>query len=123
MPSEFARPVLDLILDEIGDEIRLAGFHALNSLRLEKAFRSFGHDIGDEDTPYEAGLGFAVALDKPGGFIGRDALLRTRDRMPGKRLVQFRLLDPGAAPAPRRADRDGWRPDRPSDLGRLRPHA
>jgi glycine cleavage system T protein len=94
VPSEFAGPVLDLILEEAGAEIRLAGFHALNSLRLEKAFRSFGHDLGDEDTPFEAGLGFAVALDKPGGFIGRDALLRARDRVPSKRLVQFRLLDP-----------------------------
>jgi 4-methylaminobutanoate oxidase (formaldehyde-forming) len=94
VPSEFAGPVLDLMLDEMAGEIRLAGFHALNSLRLEKAFRSFGHDIGDEDTPYEAGLGFAVALDKPGGFIGRDALLRARDGIPAKRLVQFKLLEP-----------------------------
>jgi heterotetrameric sarcosine oxidase gamma subunit len=94
VPSEFAVPVLDLILAEIGDQIRLAGFHALNSLRLEKAFRSFGHDIGDEDTPFEAGLGFAVAVDKPGGFIGRDALAHARDTVPSKRLVQFKLLDP-----------------------------
>ncbi len=92
--TEFAGPVLDLMLREIADQIRLAGFHALNSLRLEKAFRSFGHDLGDQDTPYEAGLGFAVALDKPGGFIGRDALLRSRDRVPSRRLVQFRLQDP-----------------------------
>jgi glycine cleavage system T protein len=93
VPSEFAGPVLDVILEEIGDQIRPAGFHALNSLRLEKAFRSFGHDLGDEDTPWEAGLGFAVALDKRGGFIGGDALLRTRDAVRGKRLVQFKLLD------------------------------
>jgi len=92
--SEFAGPVLDLIQAAAGAEIRLAGFHALNSLRLEKAFRSFGHDLGDADTPFEAGLGFAVALDKPGGFIGRDALLRARDTVPSKRLVQFKLLDP-----------------------------
>ncbi len=92
--SEFAGPVLDLILAEAGAGIRLAGFHALNSLRLEKAFRSFGHDLGDEDTPSEAGLGFAVALDKPGGFIGREALLRTAGQVLTKRLVQFKLLDP-----------------------------
>ena len=66
-------------LVRIGEDLSLAGFHALNSLRLEKAFRHFGHDIGDEDTPFEAGLGFAVALDKPGGFIGRDALLRAAE--------------------------------------------
>ena len=92
--SEFAGPVLDLILAEAGQQIRLAGFHALNSLRLEKAFRSFGHDLGDEDTPFEAGLRFAVALDKPGGFIGREALLDAAGKTPTRRLVQFKLLDP-----------------------------
>ncbi len=85
--------MLDLILGQAGDQIRLAGFHALNSLRLEKGFRSFGHDLGDQDTPFEAGLGFAVALNKRGGFIGRDALLRQRERVPRKRLVQFKLQD------------------------------
>jgi 4-methylaminobutanoate oxidase (formaldehyde-forming) len=92
--SEFALPVLDLILRACGEDLALAGFHALDSLRLEKAFRHFGHDIGDQDTPYEAGLGFAVALDKPGGFIGREALLRARQQPRTKRLVQFRLSDP-----------------------------
>jgi glycine cleavage system T protein len=95
VPSEFARPVFDVIMDRIGSEITLAGLHALNSLRLEKAYRHFGHDIADEDTPFEAGLGFAVALDKPGGFIGRDALLRAKEGPPAKRLVQFRLEDSG----------------------------
>jgi glycine cleavage system T protein len=95
VPSEFAGPVFDVIMDRIGGEIALAGFHALNSLRMEKASRHFGHDIADEDTPFEAGLGFAVALDKPCGFIGRDALLRAQDRAPTRRLVQFRLRDPG----------------------------
>jgi glycine cleavage system T protein len=95
VPSEFAGPVFDVIMDRIGGEIALAGFHALNSLRMEKAYRHFGHDIADEDTPFEAGLGFAVALDKPCGFIGRDALLRAQDRAPTRRLVQFRLRDPG----------------------------
>ncbi|MCE3250236.1 MAG: dependent oxidoreductase, partial [Geminicoccaceae bacterium] len=95
VPSEFAGPVFDTIMDRIGGEIALAGFHALNSLRLEKAYRHFGHDVADEDTPFEAGLGFAVALDKPGGFIGRDALLRAQERAPRRRLVQFRLRDPG----------------------------
>ena len=49
--------------------------HAMDSLRIEKAYRHWGHDITPEDTPLEAGLGFCVALDKPGGFIGREALL------------------------------------------------
>ena len=68
-----------------------AGYHALNSLRIEKAYRHWGHDITDEDTPLEAGLGFAVAWDKPGGFIGREALLRQKQSGCLKRLVQFKL--------------------------------
>jgi glycine cleavage system aminomethyltransferase T len=65
----------------------------MNACRMEKAYRHFGHDIGVEDTPIEAGLGFAVAWDKP-GFIGRDALLRQREAgPPERRLVQFRLAD------------------------------
>jgi glycine cleavage system aminomethyltransferase T len=71
-----------------------AGYHALNSLRIEKAYRHWGHDITDEDTPLEAGLGFAVKLDKRGGFIGREALLRQRSSGVRKRLVQFKLDSP-----------------------------
>lgn len=97
-PAEFAAHVFDRIV-EAGAEfgLRHAGYFALNSLRMEKGYRHWGHDIGEEDTPYEAGLGFAVALDKPGGFIGRDALLRKRaDGAPGRRLVQIRMTDPDA---------------------------
>lgn len=72
----------------------LAGFHAMNSLRLEAGYRHWGHDLTDEDTPLEAGLGFAVAWDKSDGFIGREALLLQRDEVRTKRLVQFRLDDP-----------------------------
>jgi 4-methylaminobutanoate oxidase (formaldehyde-forming) len=71
-----------------------AGYHALNTLRLESGYRHWGHDITDEDTPLEAGLGFAVAWDKPGGFRGREALLAQRNRPRSKRLIQFRLDDP-----------------------------
>ena len=74
--------------------IRHAGYHAMNTLRLEAGYRHWGHDITDEDTPLEAGLGFAVAWDKAGGFRGRDALLPLRDQPRTKRLVQFRLDDP-----------------------------
>jgi 4-methylaminobutanoate oxidase (formaldehyde-forming) len=63
-------------------------------LRIEKAYRHWGHDITDEDTPLEAGLGFAVKWDKPGGFIGRDALLRQQQTGVRKRLVQFKLKSP-----------------------------
>src|SRR3546814_9432961 len=65
----------------------------MNALRLEKGYRHWGHDIGEEDDPLQAGLGFAVTWEKPegrwGGFIGRDALLRRRaDGTPRRRLVQ-----------------------------------
>jgi glycine cleavage system aminomethyltransferase T len=97
--TEFAQDIYDKILASGNDHgLQLAGMHALNSLRLEKAFRHWGHDITDEDTPLEAGLGFAVKFDKPGGFIGRDALLRqkeevskTKNAVLKKRLVQFAL--------------------------------
>jgi 4-methylaminobutanoate oxidase (formaldehyde-forming) len=62
---------------------------------MEKAYRDWGHDIDNVDTPLEAGLGFAVKLDKPGGFIGRDALARQKSKgPPRRRLLQFLLEDP-----------------------------
>ncbi len=82
---------------EAGAEFGLvhAGFHAMNACRIEKGYRHWGHDIGVEDTPLEAGLAFTCAWDKPGGFVGRDALARQRDAgAPRKRLVQVRLHDP-----------------------------
>jgi glycine cleavage system aminomethyltransferase T/glycine/D-amino acid oxidase-like deaminating enzyme len=95
IPTEFMLGVYDAIL-AAGHSHGLvhAGYHALNSLRIEKAYRHWGHDITDEDTPLEAGLGFAVKLDKPGGFIGREALLRLKARGLPKRLLQFKLQSP-----------------------------
>jgi len=63
--------------------LRHAGYHALDSLRMEKGYRSWGHDIFGGDTPLEAGLGFAVAWDKPGGFIGREALSKQKEQACG----------------------------------------
>ena len=60
--------------------MRNAGMQTLSSLRLEKAYRDFGVDVDNTDNPIEAGLGFAVRLDKPGGFIGRDALAAIKAR-------------------------------------------
>ena len=74
--------------------IRLAGFHALDSCRIEKKFLHFGHDAAEEDTPLEAGVGFVCDFQKPVDFIGRDALLRQREQPLRKRLVQFLLEDP-----------------------------
>jgi 4-methylaminobutanoate oxidase (formaldehyde-forming) len=78
--------------------LRPAGILAMDTLRLEKAFRHFGHDISDEDHVLEAGLGFAVKPEKPNGrfgeFIGRTAVLRKRDLGLKRRLLQFKLEDP-----------------------------
>ncbi len=95
VPTEFMLGVYDVIV-AAGDSHGLthAGYHALNSLRIEKAYRHWSHDITDEDTPLEAGLGFAVKFDKAGGFIGRDALLAQRESGVGRRLLQFKLNDP-----------------------------
>ncbi|WP_203981485.1 GcvT family protein [Planosporangium flavigriseum] len=97
IPIDIAVHVYDTIV-EAGAAVNLrhAGYHALNSLRLEKAYRSWGHDISAGDTPLEAGLGFAVKWDKPGGFIGREALQRQREAGVKRRLVQFLLGDPDA---------------------------
>jgi glycine cleavage system T protein len=73
--------------------LKLCGLHTLDSCRIEKAFRHFGHDITDEDHVLEAGLGFAVKTAK-GAFIGRDAVLKKQDEGLQNRLVQFRLKDP-----------------------------
>ena len=73
--------------------ICLAGYHAMNSLRLESGYRHWGHDITAVDTPIEAGLGFAVAWDKPHGFVGKDSLIDQRNEIRIKRLLQFRIED------------------------------
>jgi glycine cleavage system T protein len=82
-------------IEEAGADLGLkpCGLHALDSCRIEKAFRHFGHDITDEDHVLEAGLGFAVKTAK-GDFIGRDAVLRKKEAGLARRMVQFRLKDP-----------------------------
>jgi len=96
VPSYAAAQVYDL-LKEAGAKfgLRDAGMQTLNSLRLEKAYRDFGLDVDNTDNPIEAGLGFAVKLDKPGGFIGRDALAAIKAAgVPKTRMLQFLLKDP-----------------------------
>ncbi|PVA09774.1 FAD-dependent oxidoreductase [Pelagivirga sediminicola] len=73
--------------------MKLCGMHAMDSCRIEKGFRHFGHDITCEDHVLEAGLGFAVKTAKP-DFIGRDAVLRKKDAGLEARMVQFRLTAP-----------------------------
>jgi len=98
IPAESALHVYEQLLDAgQAHGLAHAGFHAMAACRIEKGYRHWGHDIGVEDTPLHAGLGFTCAWDKPGGFRGRDALLRQRDAgVPHRRLVQMRLEDPQA---------------------------
>jgi 4-methylaminobutanoate oxidase (formaldehyde-forming) len=90
IPSEYALTVYDA-LQAAGREfgLRDAGYRAIDSLRLEKGYKLWGSDIGPDYTPYEAGLGFAVAIKANTEFIGRDALLRQREKPLTKRLVTF----------------------------------
>ncbi len=95
IPTEFAVAIFDELMKEgAAFNLRPAGYHALDSLRAEKGYRHWGHDITPADTPYEAGLGFTVALEKPVDFIGRRALEQQKTRQPAKRLVHLKLLDP-----------------------------
>jgi len=96
IPAEQAAAVYDRLMAAGGPlGVRHAGLKALSSLRMEKAYRDYGHDIDNTDSVLEAGLGFAVALDKPGGFIGRDAVLAQKTAGPlTRRLVQVLLTDP-----------------------------
>lgn len=96
VPVEQAVHVYDRIV-EVGRAfgLRHAGLKALSSLRLEKAYRDYGHDIDNTDSVLEAGLGFAVALDKEGRFVGRDAVAALRAGGPSRRrLVQVLVGDP-----------------------------
>jgi 4-methylaminobutanoate oxidase (formaldehyde-forming) len=94
VPTEFAAGVFDALTVE-GEKygLHLVGLHAVDSLRLEKGYRHWGSDITPDDTPFEAGLGFAVRLDK-GDFIGREALERQRESGLARKLVMFTLDDP-----------------------------
>ncbi|RZU30437.1 GcvT family protein [Blastococcus saxobsidens] len=95
IPADIARHIWDTVADGGRDlGLRPVGYHAMNSLRLEKAYRSWGHDISSGDNLLEAGLGFTAKWDKLGGFIGREALLAAKDAGVSRRLVQFVLEDP-----------------------------
>jgi len=96
IPAEQAVHVYERLVDA-GARVGLvhAGLKALASLRMEKGYRDYGHDIDNTDTVLEAGLGFAVALDKADGFIGRDAVAAQKAAGPlHKRLLQILVTAP-----------------------------
>jgi sarcosine dehydrogenase len=94
VPVEFAVTVFET-LHGAGAEFGLcdAGYYAVESLRLEKGYRAWGRELTPDDTPFQAGLGWAVKLDKPGGFIGQKALIEAKARPLARRLVSAVLGD------------------------------
>ncbi|MBA2538031.1 MAG: aminomethyl transferase family protein, partial [Deltaproteobacteria bacterium] len=96
IPSEQTLHVYDRLV-EMGEKVGLvhAGLKSLASLRMEKGYRDYGHDIDNTDTILEAGLGFAADLKKPGGFLGKDAVVAQKAAGPlKKKLVQILVKDP-----------------------------
>jgi len=96
IPTEQSTHVYDRIV-EAGKKFNLrhAGLKALSSLRMEKGYRDYGHDIDNTDEPFEIGLGFAVDLKKPDGFIGKDAIVNKKAQTPMIRsLAQVLVKDP-----------------------------
>ena len=95
VPVEMATGLFDALIEAGGDfGLRLAGYHALDSLRCEKSYRHWGHDISPEETPYQAGLGFAVKLGKNADFIGREAIAEQKGKILDRRVVSIALDDP-----------------------------
>lgn len=96
IPTEQATHVYDRIIEE-GKKYNLlhAGLKALSSLRMEKGYKDYGHDIDNTDNAFEAGLGFAVDLKKSGDFLGKEYAEKQKKEMPYKRrLLQVLVLDP-----------------------------
>ncbi|WP_147126392.1 GcvT family protein [Shimia ponticola] len=92
--SDMAAHAFETLLEAGQDMgLKLAGMHMMDTCRIEKGFRHFGHDITAEDHVLEAGLGFAVKTDKP-DFIGREAVLQKKETGLKNRMVQFKLTDP-----------------------------
>ncbi len=98
-PAESAPAVYDALWT-VGQDLGLAdaGYYAIDSLRMEKTYRAWGRELTTDDTPLEAGLGFAVCWEKPMAFLGREALLAQRKQPLTKRLLSFVLDDPAALP-------------------------
>ncbi|HEX5692360.1 MAG TPA: aminomethyltransferase family protein, partial [Roseiflexaceae bacterium] len=94
-PTEYALRLWDALW-KAGqqDDIIVAGSGAFDSLRLEKGYRLWGADIHTDYDPYEAGIGWAVRMDK-GDFIGRDALVKAKDATPTRKLCCLKVDAPG----------------------------
>ena len=97
VPTEFCATLYDALCDAgRAFGLRDAGYYTIDALRIEAGRRAWGAELSPDETPLEAGLSYAVALGKPVDFIGRDALLRQRERGVAKRLIRLTLDDPAA---------------------------
>ncbi len=97
-PVEYGVRLWTALVEEGGPHgMVAAGYRAIESLRLEKAYRVWSSDVTPETNPYEAGLGFCVKLDKPGGFVGDEALRRVKAEGVRRRLACLVLDDPREA--------------------------
>jgi 4-methylaminobutanoate oxidase (formaldehyde-forming) len=113
-PTEYGQQLWDTLW-EAGQEFGLvaAGYKAIDSLRLEKGYRYWSADITPDYTPFEAGLGFAIALDKPVDFIGRQALIEAKAKGLTQKLCCLTLADPntitfGSEPVRHEGNVVGW---------------
>jgi 4-methylaminobutanoate oxidase (formaldehyde-forming) len=96
-PTEYGLTLWDALWESGQAHGLLAGgYRAIDALRLEKGYRVWGADVTPSDTPYEAGTGFAVALDKPSPFVGQHALRKAKATGPARRLRPIVLSDPRA---------------------------
>jgi len=114
LPVEFTATVYDALMAAGADlGIANAGYRAIETLRLEKGYWASGADVGPDHTPFEAGFGWAVALEKTADFLGRDALRAAQGQRLRKRLAGFTVDDPsivllGRETIYRNGERIGW---------------
>jgi aminomethyltransferase len=95
-PADQAEALLTKILDEGQDfDIQLIGLGARDTLRLEMGYALYGNDISAESNPLEAGLGWVIKLNKAGDFIGKNALVKSKESGLTQKLVGIRLMDRG----------------------------
>jgi glycine cleavage system aminomethyltransferase T len=96
-PSEYGLTLWDTLWESgVAHGMTAGGYRAIDALRLEKGYRVWGSDVTPAENPYEAGLGFAVALDKATAFVGQEALRVIRGAGPARRLRPILLADPRA---------------------------
>ena len=92
IPSDKTSEIFERLYAKNGSgSVKLAGYHALNSLRMEKGYLHWGHDIGIEENPFEAGVGFCVNFNKESPFLGQTALEKKKDSATKKRKINYAL--------------------------------